>query len=41
MAVTQAAAFASSLSFTETTTYGDKTQVEQYFLSNNVFSSFA
>ena len=36
MAVTQAAAFASSLSFTETTTYGDQTQTEQYFLSNNV-----
>jgi hypothetical protein len=35
MAVTQAAAFSSSLSFVETTTYGDQTQTEQYFLSDS------
>ena len=35
MAVTQSAAFSSSLSFSETTTYGDQTQVEKYFLSDS------
>ena len=34
MAVTQNASFSSSLSFNETTTYGDQTQTEKYFLSN-------
>ena len=35
MAVTQNAVFSSSLSFAEITTYGDQTQVEQYFLSDS------
>tara|TARA_B100000809_G_C14884912_1_gene440574 strand:- start:45 stop:590 length:546 start_codon:yes stop_codon:yes gene_type:complete len=35
MAVTQSAAFSSSLSFIETTTYGDQTQTEQYFLNDS------
>tara|TARA_B100000809_G_C14947163_1_gene462551 strand:- start:45 stop:617 length:573 start_codon:yes stop_codon:yes gene_type:complete len=35
MAVTQSAAFSSSLSFNETTTLGDQTQVEKYFLSDS------
>ena len=35
MAVTRDANFSSSLSFNETTTLGDQTQVEKYFLSTN------
>ena len=35
MTVTQSAAFSSSLSFSETTTFGDQTQIEKYFLSNS------
>ena len=35
MTVTQSAAFSSSLSFNETTTYGDQTQTEKYFLSDS------
>lgn len=35
MAVTRDANFSSSLSFNETTTYGDQTQTERYFLSDS------
>ena len=36
MAVTRSASFSSSLSFNETTTYGDQTQTEKYFLSDSI-----
>ena len=36
MAVTRNASFSSSLSFNETTTYGDQTQTEKYFLSDSI-----